>query len=637
MIRGLGGASNIRSLTHCTTRLRVQLANSSSANPEEIQALPGVLTVVESGGQFQVVVGQQVEQVYADIKRALGISQGTRDTSQSPGTDLPAPQSGGGVLAGAIALISAIVRPLIWPLAGMGLFKALLTLVTIFGWLDPESQTATVLSASADALFFFLPIFVAVTCARRFQTNEFTSMIIAGALVYPSITAIADQDPTNAVSGVPLVVTSFAGIPLVAMHYAYSVVPIVAGVWIQSHLESRIQRAVPLVVRAFMTPFLVVLIMVPLILITVGPLTTLSANAISGGISIVWEHVPWLAGALLGGAYQVFVIFGLHWALDPIMIQEVADKGYSLLTAPLVPAVLAQAAAAIAVALRTRSAARREAAGAASLSGLLAGVTEPAIYGANLPLRRPFAFALIGGALGGAIVASGGVAPTAYIAFYSVLSVPAFLSMGSPTMLFLGIGVAMLTSFVLTFFFTDREQPDSESEETPPTFDTDADATSVVAPVAGRHVALAEVDDKVFSSGVMGQGFAIVPDDGHFVAPISGTLQVVMSSGHGYGIKSADGAEVLVHIGINTVQLEGAGFRALVDAGQQVRSGDPLAEVDLAAVTAAGFDTTTVVLVTNSKEFEEISTPEADRFRTGDRAMTIRRHSDVGLQQARHG
>ncbi|MFJ4295629.1 beta-glucoside-specific PTS transporter subunit IIABC [Curtobacterium sp. NPDC089689] len=604
IISGMGGAENIRNITHCATRIRAQLADDKLADDALIRSTPGVLAVVRAGGQFQIVIGDGVENVYAGIEDMLG-----RSNTQ----EIPAARPSGNILNRAIALISDIVRPLIWPLAGMGLFKALLTLGGVLGWFDPKSPTTVVLTAAADALFYFLPMFIAISTARRFKTHEFTSMIIAGALVYPSIVAIADGTATSTFGGVPIVITNFAGIPLVAMHYVYSVIPIAVAVWVQGYLERWLQRWLPELVRSFMTPFFVVLVMVPLILLTIGPLTTLTADGLSGAIEEAFKFAPWLAGGLLGGIYQVLVIFGLHWATDPIVIQEISLRGYSLIAAPLVPAVLAQGSAAIAVALRTRSAARRRVALAAAASGFVAGVTEPAIYGSNLPLRRPFAFALVGGAVGGAIVASGGVAPDTFISFYSVLSMAAFLARGSAAMLFIGVGAAIVIPFALTFLFVNREQVDQNTDEhATPAADTPVEAPGHVrAPVAGRMIALERVPDQVFASGTLGGGFGVVPDDGHFVAPVSGTVVAVFPSGHAYGLKTDDGMEVLIHIGIDTVQLEGRGFTSLVDAGQRVTVGGPLAEVDLAAVKGAGFDTTTIVVVTNSSEYSSL-TPVTD-------------------------
>ena len=322
----------------------------------------------------------------------------------------------------------------------------------------------------------------------------------------------------------------------------------------------------------------------------------------------------------MGGFWQVFVLFGLHWGFVPIIVNDLATQGYSLLSGPLLPAVLAQAAATLAVFLRTRSVKRREVAGASALSGFVAGITEPAIYGVNLPLKLPFYFGIAGGAIGGAIAGLGGGGADSFV-FPSLLAIPAFMKVGSFTLTMIGTAVAVAIGFTLTFFFAPREQTDpvdDDPEATPasgPALVEDAPAATLVtgtklalgAPVAGTAVDLTEVPDKVFASLAMGRGIGIVPTDGTIVAPVDGTVAVAMKTGHAYGLKTATGVEVLVHIGIDTVQLKGVGFSARVAKGDMVKKGDVLCEVDLDAVRAAGYDPTTVMIVTNTANFADVS------------------------------
>jgi beta-glucoside PTS system EIICBA component len=624
ILQGVGGEENIASATHCATRLRLKLRNDSKADQAAIEKLPGVITVMKAGGQFQVVIGNNVPTVYAELGKI------TKLTGDDAGSDEPVAH--GNLFNRFIDLISSIFSPVIWPLAAAGLLKAFLSMATQFGWLDPASQTNVILAATADAIFYFLPVFLAVTAAKRFRTNQFTSMAIGGALVYPSIVALAAQaEPVN-----------FAGIPVVMMNYTSSVLPIIVAVWLQGYVERLLTRVLPSAIRNFTTPLLTLLVMVPLVLMTVGPVTTFASQGLSAGINAAFTFAPWLAGAVMGGFWQVFVLFGLHWGLVPGMLNELSTQGYSLLMGPLVAAVLSQAAATLAVLFRTRNKARRTVAGPAALSGFLAGITEPAIYGVNLPLKKPFYFGIAGGVVGGAIAAAGGSGATSFV-FASLLALPAYASVGSFALQLIGTAVAVVIAFTLTFFFGPREEAASDAGTSVPEAASDAPeaassvpataagtaatkaagAVEILAPVAGGVVALADVQDKVFASGAMGKGVGIVPTDGRISSPITGTIKAAMKTGHAFGIKSDDGVEVLVHIGIDTVQLKGRGFESAVTRGQQVRAGDLLAVVDLDVVTEAGYDTTTLVMVTNTAQLGSVEPVAGGTLAQGETAITV--------------
>lgn len=591
ILEGVGGEGNVATATHCATRLRLSLRDDAKADTSAIEKLPGVITVMKAGGQYQVVIGNDVPTVFAELGKI----------SRFGGDDAPAEDSAaeGNLFNRFIQMVSSIFQPILWPLAAAGLFKAFLTLAGTFGWLAAEDSTYVILNAAADALFYFLPLFLAITAAKRFKANQFTAMAIAGALVYPSIVALNGSQ------------ADFAGIPFSVMNYTSSVIPVIVAVWLLGYLERFLLKVLPSAIRNFMTPLLAMAIMVPLTLLTVGPATIFLANGLSSGITAMFSFAPWLAGAVIGGFWQVFVVFGLHWGLVPVMLNDIATTGSSVMMAPLLPAVLAQSAAMLAVALRSHSAKRREVAAPAAFSGFLAGVTEPGIYGVNLPLKKPFYFGIVGGAVGGAIAAIGGSAASAFV-FPSLIGLPAFTTIGSFATLLLGTGVAIAIGFLLTFFFGPRETPDTSDAGASSQAGTDAasapasatNATGnvvVLAPVAGTAVALSEVPDKVFASGAMGTGLGIIPEQDTVHSPVSGTVQVAMKTGHAYGLKTDDGVEVLVHIGIDTVQMKGDGFTAAVVRGQRVEAGELLATIDRAKIKDAGFSDMTIMVVTNTK------------------------------------
>lgn len=580
VLAGVGGESNVQSLVHCATRLRFVLKDESKADATALRATPGVITTAQAGGQYQVVIGNDVPDVYAAIQAQTKLGGGDGATDDGPK---------GNLFNRFIKMISAIFTPILWALAGTGLLKAFLAAAVTFGWMDATTTTYTILNALSDALINFLPLALAITAARYFKASEFTSFAIAGALVYPSITAL---------TGAPDV--TFFGIPVTMVSYVSSVIPVIIIVWLQSHAERFLLRVLPGAIRRFVTPMLVVLVAVPLVFVVIGPISALIGGGLASGIGWVFETVPWLGGAIMGGLWQVFVIFGLHWGLVPLFQLEYQTTGMILLIGPVFAAVLAQAAAVAGVLVRTRNKNLRSLAAPATLSGFLAGITEPAIYGINLPLKRPFAFGIVGGALGGAIIAMGGVFSTAFVV-PSGLALPALLGNGNMVMLGIGLAAAVLVPFLLVVLVGFRDPTDDTA---PAAVATD---TVVLAPVDGTAVALSEVPDAAFADGSLGKGVAIRPTSGAVYAPFDATVVAAFPTGHAVGLRGVDGVELLIHVGLDTVKLGGEHFALKVASGQQVKAGDLLLEFDGEAIERAGYDLITPVIVTNGDLYPDVA------------------------------
>ncbi|WP_129656990.1 beta-glucoside-specific PTS transporter subunit IIABC [Rothia halotolerans] len=640
ILAAVGGEDNVSSLTHCATRLRFKLKDASQADTRRIKGLDGVVTVMEAGGQYQVVVGNDVPKAYAAIIAASGL-----------GGDAPAEDDApkGSLLNRFIELISSLFLPMLWTLAGAGLYKAFLALAVTLGF-DAESQEYAIMNAASDAIIYFLPFILAVTAAKRFKTNQFTSMALAGFLLYPGIVAFSEgTDPV-----------SFFGIPVFAVSYVSSVIPIIVTVWLQSYLEKWLLKVLPAAIRNFTTPLIVILVLSLLTLLTLGPITVFLSEAISAGIGWFWSLSPILGGALLGGFWQVFVMFGLHWGFVPIMLNDLITQGSSPLSGAIFAPVIAQAAAALAVMIRTRNAKLKQLAGPASLSGFLAGVTEPAVYGVNLPLKKPFIFGCIGGAIGSAIAAAGGSAADSFV-LPSLLALPAYLTVGSFTALLTGIGVAVVVTFLLTLFFGMPKKDPEDDAATPverklaqggdsgvpadtnpigtkvvpaeaqvvpagtivPVAVDEENTTDLVSPATGHTVALEDLSDPVFSSGAMGKGLAVVPSAGQAIAPISGVVVTALDSGHAFGIRSETGVEVLIHVGIDTVKLDGAPFTAHVAKGERVVAGQPLVDFDIAAIREAGYDPSVIMIVTNTGNFSAVEPGIGKDLAAGELAVVV--------------
>ncbi|MFG2935159.1 beta-glucoside-specific PTS transporter subunit IIABC [Streptomyces sp. NPDC048282] len=624
VLRGVGGKDNVRSLAHCATRLRFVLVDPSKADKAAVEATKGVITVVEAGGQFQVVIGNTVSKVYEEAV-AQGVDGGGGGAGGS-----------GSLLARTIDLVTSIFTPFLWTLAAVGLLKAFLAVAVKISPGFGATSTYAIWFATADAVFQFLPILLAVTAAKRFKANQFTAVAVAGALIYSATIAVIPGP-----KGVAMTLQAFdaaggkltfLGIPVVMVNYLSAVIPTILAVYFQSQVERLVERVTPAVVRNFVTPLVTLAVVVPVSYLAIGPASTWVGDGLASGVDRLWGLAPWAAGGVLGGLWQLFVLFGVHWAFVPIMAQQLATTGHSDLTGALFAPVLAQSAATFAVFLRTRNRDLKGVAGPAAVSAFLAGITEPAIYGVTLRLKRPFAFACVGGAIGGAVAAAGGSAVDGFVV-PGAITVTATLGLGNFALQLIGCAVAMAVAFALTLVFGFKDLPVADAKTV--TGDEAAEgagaapagtaAEDVVAtlqtPVAGRVVPLAEVPDQVFASGAMGQGLAVVPSEGKVYAPVSGTLVSAMP--HAFGIRTDTGVEVLVHIGLNTVELQGRGFTPAVTQGQRLNAGDLLADVDLQVITDAGYDPITVLIVTDPGGHSAV-VPTA----TGDVA---RRHAALDL------
>lgn len=587
VLAGVGGEENVQNLVRCATRLRFVLKDESKANTAAVKATPGVVTVAQAGGQYQVVIGNDVPDLYAEIGKISKFGGG------HDGAAPAASGEKGSLFSRFITVISGIFTPVLWTLAGTGLLKAFLAAAVTFGWMDATTSTYAVLNALSDAFINFLPMALAITAARYFKANEWTSFAIAGALLYPTMTALV---------GAPDL--TIFGIPFTMVSYVSSVIPIIVIVWLQSHAERWLMKVLPGAIKRFVTPMIVVLVAVPVVFLVIGPISSLLGGWLGDGIGWVFATVPWLGGAIMGGLWQVFVIFGLHWGLVPVFQIEYQTTGQMLLIAPVFAAVLAQAGAVLGVWVRARNKNLKSLAAPATLSAFLAGITEPAIYGLNLPLKRPFAFGIAGGALGGALISIGGVFSTAFVV-PGGLALPALFGNGNMVMMGLGLLVAIVLPFVLTVVVGFKEPSEDAAASI-----TDADAANdvaILAPVDGTVIPLAEVADAAFADGSLGQGVAIQPRSGAVYAPFDGTVVAAFPTGHAFGLRHADGTDVLIHIGIDTVKLNGQHFDVKVTSGQQVTAGDLLVTFDGEAIAKAGYDLTTAVIVTNPDLYPQIA------------------------------
>ncbi|EPM8105672.1 beta-glucoside-specific PTS transporter subunit IIABC [Enterococcus hirae] len=590
----VGGEKNVNSLVHCATRLRFKLKDESVADTQKLKQDPDVIQVVQSGGQYQVVIGSNVADVYQAIVDEQGLTDqsGTEDQSKNPLNRL-------------IDIISSIFTPFLGAMAAAGILKGFLSLATVLGWLSADTGAYQILFTAADGVFTFLPVMLAFTAAKKFKTNQFLSVAIAMALVYPAITQLAGAGGAVDFFGLPIV--------LAQSGYTSSVIPIILAVWVQSKFEPLVKKVIPQFLQMIFVPMIVLLVMVPLTFLLLGPIGTVIGNGLGSLFNSIYSFSPLVAGLIMGSLWQVFVMFGMHWGFVPIMFLNIEQYGFDVMVPMLLPAVLAQGGAALAVAIRTKDTKLRSLGISSTITSLF-GITEPTVYGVTLPLKKPFVVACLSAGIGGAMIGFAGVKAFSS-GLVSLLTIPTFISTNQAVESNVTIAIlATALSFVLAFVGTlivgfDETVQDEKLETNQQTTAGDTISSArhnLKSPLSGKVLPLSDVPDKVFSSGAMGKGLAIDPEKGELIAPADGEITTIFPTGHAVGLTTKDGIEILMHIGMDTVELEGQGFETFVKQGDQVKAGDLLVRFDIEAIKAAGYSVITPIVITNTEHFADV-------------------------------
>ncbi|OOM77497.1 beta-glucoside-specific PTS transporter subunit IIABC [Clostridium sp. BL-8] len=605
----IGGEKNISNATHCATRLRLVLKDDSKANLQEINKIEGVLKAQNSGGQLQVVLGGKVEKVYDEFVRIANISNTSSDNlveaKKNP-------------VNKAIETIAGVFTPILPALVGCGMLKCLSSIITVTGIIDSKSGFITIFNMIADVIFYFMPFFLAVSSARKFKTNEYLAVALAGCLIHPTILTAASNIATTGVSTI-----DFLGMPILLVKYTSTVIPIILSVWVMSYVYRFINKFIPEMLQVILVPMLVLLVMVPLELIVLGPFGSYIGTWLSNVISFLFSANGIIAGFILGFFRPILVMFGMHYSIMPMQIQQVAETGYTAMLPSALAANMAQAGAVFAVFMLTKNKTMKAAAGSSSVSAIF-GITEPAIYGVNLKYKKPFfAGCLAAGIVSGffGMVNASGTA----------IAVPGILSLGTyQANKFIYIIIGTVAAFILgaVFTFIERINEDSIEETANNRIENQIDSQVVFdelikSPLEGNLKDISEVNDKVFSEGIMGKGVAIEPKVGKVLAPFDGTVEALFNTKHAIGLKSNNGVEMLIHIGLDTVNLEGKYFVAHVTKGQNIKTGDLLVEFDITAIQKEGYDIITPVLVTNVEEYKDIIPTKVGPVSTGDEIIKV--------------
>lgn len=604
ILKNVGGESNIISLVHCVTRLRFKLVDNSKANKENIRNIEGILSVVESGGQFQVVIGNKVGEIYKEIIKLTNIrDENIDDENKSIDKNLKEKSD---FKSKALDLISSILAPVLGILASLSILKGILAILVYFNYISFYSGTYQILYAIENSALYFMPILIGLTAARKFKANEFISVILGAILINPEIVDLISKN-----NGV-----DFLGIHIKAVDYGFTFVPIIISVWLLSKLEKYLNKVMNSNLKLFFMPLICLIVIAPLTLIIIGPIATIATKAIGSSYNFIYNLSPILLGGILGAFWQVLVIKGIHWIAMPIIINNLSLYGFDTIFAFAICGSVGQAGAVLGVLLKSKDKNIKKSALSTVPTGLL-GITEPTIYKVTLKYKTPFICASIAGAVGGAIAGYSGSATMGYI-IPGLLTLPVYFGKGFGGLL-IAITISYLLAGIFSFImFKDPSENKDEAIDTNLKQDKDIqnkknvredkfkDIEILASPLKGEIKDLSEVADKVFSEKVLGNGVAIIPSEGKLISPVEGIVSVVFPTGHAVAVTSNKGAEILMHIGFNTVSLDGKYFKLNVTQGETVNKGDLLVEFNIDKIKEEGFDITTPIVITNTNDYSNI-------------------------------
>lgn len=635
IVKKIGGKENISSLTHCITRLRFRLKDDSVAEDDAIKGMDGVITVMRSGGQYQVVIGNKVADVYAYICKIA-------DLDNQKTLELEKEEKKGKPLDLALDIVSGIFQPILGVMAACGMLKGLNALFVAIGLYGSDCGGYLVLNAIGDGLFTFLPLFLGYTSAKKFGLKPMVGLVIGAIMCYPGIQASSLAASREAMYSLfegtifaSSVYIEFFGIPLITMDYTSTVIPVIFIVYFASKCEKFFSRFVPDLVKFFFVPMLTLLVALPVGFMLIGPVTTFGSMLISKFVFAIRDFSPLLAGAVVGFTWQILVIFGMHWGFIPVYINNMMTQGFDNVMMPFFACTFATSGVVLAIFCKTKNKQLKEMALPNFISGIF-GVTEPAIYGITLPLKKPFIIScIVGGIVGG------------YYGHFNfrkfmvggmgIFEFPAMIapdgSMGNLIVAVTGAVLSLGLGFIFTFItFKDKEDEKAkEKTEEKKEIDTEnkpqeklLNKEIIASPFNGKVIPLNEVKDDAFSSGALGKGVGIIPEDGVVVSPVNGVLTTIFPTHHAMGITSDEGTEILIHVGMNTVELDGKHFEAKVKEGDRLTIGQPLVYFDKEAIEKAGYSLETPVLITNDEdEFFDMIATDSEEIKQGETLFSV--------------
>lgn len=568
ILQRVGGKDNVINLVHCMTRLRFTLKDESIVDDEAVKKTKGVMGIMKKGGQYQIIIGNDVGNVFNELNKFGNFSNEVKEVPAKSNEKK-------NIFTMLMDTISGIMAPVIPAIIGAAMIKVLLTLLPMIGVLSTNGQTYQLLSVIGDGAFFFMPVLIAISASKKFGTNMYYAASIALIMLHPNLITLM-----NTAHDAGQTVKFLKYIPVTYASYSYSVIPIILAVYSLRYVERFVDKITPVVTKNFLKPMLVVLIEVPIALIILGPLGAICGNGLSTVVYAIHDKLGFIAIGLVAGVYPFVVMAGMHHAFTPIKLGMIATTGYeNFICIGELCSNMAQGAASLAVALRSKNKDFKQIAGSSAFSALFAGITEPALYGVTLRLKRPMLGACIGGAVGGLV---GG-----------------FFQMKC-------FGIATL---IIGFedIVDEDDDLDFVEESNAQLLDNEI---SITSPLEGKVIPLTEVKDPTFSQEILGKGAAIIPEKGVVYAPFDGKVDAVFETGHALGLVSEDGVELLVHVGIDIVNLKGKYFTPKKKSGDTMKKGDILLEFDIDKIKADGYDVTTPIIISNTEQFAKVKACE---------------------------
>ncbi|MEM1505273.1 beta-glucoside-specific PTS transporter subunit IIABC [Domibacillus sp. 8LH] len=613
ILKLVGGEENVQNVVHCMTRLRFTLSDNSKADRAQLENLPGVMGTNISSGQFQIIIGNNVPKVYQALVQNSHISTEGNKATESKEKKNP--------VTAVFEVIAGVFTPIIPAIAGAGMIKGFLALFVTLGWLTPESQTYAILNIIGDGAFYFLPILLAVSAARKFNTNPFIAASVGAAILHPNLAALFASGEKIEFIGIPVTVVAT---------YSSTVIPILLAIWAASYVEKWIDRVTHQSLKLIVVPTLTLLIIVPFTLIAVGPLGTVIGDYLSTGVNFLFNNAAIVSSILLGATFSLIIMTGMHYALSPIIINGLAQNGFDYMIPAMFVANMGQAGAALAVSLRTKNTKFKSLAFTTGITALM-GITEPAMYGVNMKLKRPFVAAMIGGAAGGFYNGLTGAKAFVITGNAGLPGIPVLIG---PTFIHALIGLviafaaAIIAGYFLGFKDVETEQkapsePKQPVENNTLSVQPGVTAEQLFSPLQGEVRSLHTVNDATFSQEIMGKGLAIFPHQGEVVSPVHGTITTIFKTKHAIGITSDDGAEILIHVGLDTVRLDGQHFTAHLHEGSRVKPGDKIVSFDVEAIQAAGYDLVTPIIITNTDRYKQIEAAAQGTVRAGEPLLML--------------
>ncbi len=614
ILKLVGGEKNVASVTNCMTRLRFNLNDAKKADVEAIKKVKGVQGVVTKNGQFQVVIGTDVGNVCDEIRKLGRFEENAAADSTEKS----------GIIAAFFGTLTAIFQPIIPALAGSGMIKALLALLVALKLVDPGSQTYQIFNAFGDALFSFMPFILAFSAAKRFKCNPYVSAVLAGVLLHSSFTGLNTGDPVHLFGIIPVTMISYGG----------SVVPILLIVWVQSYIEKFANKISPKPVKIFLAPMITIIVTGIIGITIAGPLGNLVGQVIAVGFNWLNDYAGWVIPVLMGTFCPFFVMTGMHYCFAPIQTIQYATLGYGTILGPgMLASNIAQGTAALVVGIKSKNKDMKQLGFSSGVTGLM-GITEPALYGVNLRLKKPLYASMIGGCAAGLYAGITGI-HTFSSTTAGIFALPVYIGgegFGNVINAAVTIVISMVVTAIATMVIGFDDPADEPTDETEQGIPSAGEAVkesakagsikiTVDSPLKGSIIPLSEVQDEVFSGEIIGKGAAVVPEKGEIHAPSEGEILSVFDTGHALGMRTRDGVELLIHIGLNTVELKGKYFQTHIKQGDLVKKGDLLISFDIEEIQKAGYDITTPVLVSNTADYLDILAKKEGK--AGEELITI--------------